>query len=145
MRIRPVLRRKVPRKLARPLGRRSRPRCGSRNASVELPFTRFRCSAQVLSMRFMQRHQEKIRSAAVTGASSGSHAVAPATAVKDRPAAVGATAAPAKRCAPIPGRRSFGGFNPHIEVPTFTFKRSVKPRRLLLVLRRTVSDSLLPA
>jgi hypothetical protein len=68
-------------------------------------------------MRFMQRHQEKVRSAAVSvEVVQKARADAEALPVSDKPAAgsVGA----AKRALPVPGRRSFGGFNPHIQVAT---------------------------
>jgi hypothetical protein len=68
-----------------------------------------------MSMRFMQRHQEKIRSAAISGeAAVKNRATVPAAPVSDKPAA--SIAHSTKRAAPVPGRRSFGGFNPHIQV-----------------------------
>ena len=68
-------------------------------------------------MRFMQRHQEKVRSAAVAGETAVKpRADASAVPVGVAPAVGSAGAAPAKRAALVPGRRSFGGFNPHIQV-----------------------------
>jgi hypothetical protein len=68
-------------------------------------------------MRFMQRHQEKVRSAAIAGETSVKpRADASAVPVGVAAAVGSASAAPAKRAAPVPGRRSFGGFNPHIQV-----------------------------
>lgn len=65
----------------------------------------------------MQRHQEKVRSAAVAGETAVKpRADASAVPVGVAPAVGSAGAAPAKRAAPVPGRRSFGGFNPHIQV-----------------------------
>ncbi len=72
-----------------------------------------------MSMRFMQRHQEKVRSTAVSAvAPVKTRADTSAAPVSDKPAASSASTAPAKRVAPVLGRRSFGGFNPHIQVPS---------------------------
>jgi hypothetical protein len=70
-----------------------------------------------MSMRFMQRHQEKVRSAANYGdAAAKPRADVASVPVSEKPAT--GSAAPTKRAAPVPGRRSFGGFNPHIQAPS---------------------------